>query len=101
MDSGRSDFAAGIILGAVLGAGLALLLAPRSGEQARERLREAGMEMTQRAREKAEDLRDRAREKVEEIRAQVREGRARTPGEDLLDEIEARAALYEDIEPEA
>lgn len=68
-----------IAVGALLGAGIALLLAPRTGEQTRELLREKGSELARRAQEtvgeaqvRAQELLGRGREVVEEKSAQLR-----------------------------
>ncbi len=65
-DGGVRTFAAGMLIGALVGAGLALLLAPRSGEETRHALRR-----------KARRLADEARERYEEAREQLRRGRER------------------------
>ena len=69
-------FAAGLILGALVGAGLALLLAPQSGADTRRSL-------ARRARRLADDARDR----YEEARHQIR--RARQHRGNLKDEASA------------
>jgi gas vesicle protein len=69
-------FAAGLILGALVGAGLALLLAPQSGADTRRSL-------ARRARRLADDARDR----YEEARHQIR--RARHQRGNLKDEASA------------
>jgi len=59
-------FAAGLIIGGLVGAGLALLLAPQAGEETRRHL-------ARRARRLADDARDRyedARERVRRARAE-------------------------------
>jgi gas vesicle protein len=75
--NGRArTFAAGLILGALVGAGLALLLAPQSGADTRR-------DLARRARRLADDARDR----YEEARHQIR--RARQHRESLKDEATA------------
>ena len=75
--NGRArTFAAGLILGALVGAGLALLLAPQSGADTRRGL-------SRRARRLAEDARDR----YDEARLRVR--RARAQRQHLKDEASA------------
>jgi gas vesicle protein len=57
-------FAAGLLIGALLGAGMTLLLAPQSGEETRRLL-------TRRARRLAEDARDR----YDDVKHQLRRAR--------------------------
>lgn len=59
--SDRTDFVAGFILGGLLGTALALLFAPRSGEETRQQLTES-----------AEHLRDRTLERVDEVAKKMR-----------------------------
>ena len=63
-------FAAGVAVGTLLGAGIALLLAPRSGEETRHALRRGGRRISRRGHDAWEDLRDELR------RAQRRAKRA-------------------------
>lgn len=59
--SGRS-FAAGLVLGALIGAGVALLLAPQSGEDTRRLLRRRARRLARDARHGYGDVKDRVRE---------------------------------------
>lgn len=59
--SNRTDFVAGFILGGLLGTAMALLFAPRAGEETRGLLKDS-----------AEDARDRARERADEVLRKVR-----------------------------
>ena len=61
------------VLGAAIGGGVALLTAPRSGRETREKIREA-----------ADDARDRLREVAEETETRVK--KVISEGRDLLDE---------------
>ncbi len=70
---GRS-FAAGLIIGGLVGAGLALLLAPQAGEDTRRGL-------ARRARRLAGDARDRYEEAKERVRRARAERRAERGGE--------------------
>jgi gas vesicle protein len=54
-------FAAGALLGAALGAGTALLLAPQSGAETRHRLARRGRHLTERTSDAWSDLRDELR----------------------------------------
>lgn len=79
--SNRSDFVAGFILGGLLGTALALLFAPRPGEQTRERLLESADELRERARERADEVVRRVRDATEELsqrgRTTIDEGAAK------------------------
>ena len=68
-----------ITVGAIIGAGVALLLAPKTGEETRELLREKGADLARRAQEtmgeaqvKAQEVLGRGREVMEEKSAQLR-----------------------------
>jgi len=80
------------VVGAVLGAGLALLFAPASGEETRRRLRREAGKLKDRAEDVIDDLSyeyDRVREDVEEKVDEVKEkvtGAARS----LVDEARSR-----------
>jgi gas vesicle protein len=70
------DFVAGLLLGALIGAGLGLAFAPYSGEETRKRLAEKGEELKERAAEKTREAWDKGKEAVrqkgEEITSAVR-----------------------------
>jgi len=61
-------FLAGVILGATVGAGVALLLAPRSGRSTRRRLLGRGRRVTRRGRDAWHDLADEFRDALERRR---------------------------------
>ncbi len=61
------------LFGAVLGAGLALLLAPRTGKETRELLKEKSEEFTKRAKESVGESRERAEDFVQKGREFVEE----------------------------
>lgn len=72
-DRSAVDFLTGLLLGALVGAGAALLLAPRSGRATRRRIArqaedwsDAASEGLQRAAEETRRLTERARERLEE-----------------------------------
>lgn len=72
-DRGGLAFLAGMLLGTGVGAAAALLLAPQSGEETRDVIRESGLEIKSRAedvseegRQRAQDLGDKARNSVEQ-----------------------------------
>jgi len=71
----RSDSGLGaFFLGLAIGAGVALLFAPASGAETRQRLRQRGREMLDAAGRKAEELRGLAEEEYEKGRSRVEEG---------------------------
>jgi gas vesicle protein len=61
------------LVGAAVGGGLALLMAPRSGEETREQLREAGDEARERMRDVLGDAEEKLREPLEEIQNLLQE----------------------------
>lgn len=70
--SNRTDFVAGFILGGLLGTALALLFAPRSGEETRQQLTSSAEQLRGRARERADDLLDRVRTGAQDLTARGR-----------------------------
>jgi gas vesicle protein len=70
-DSDLGAFMAGFLLGGLIGAGVALLLAPQSGEETREMLRERSIELKGRAEEAASDIRSKAGTMIEEGRERI------------------------------
>ncbi|HTT68657.1 MAG TPA: YtxH domain-containing protein [Gemmatimonadales bacterium] len=76
-DGKARTFAAGLILGALVGAGLALLLAPQSGAETRRTLARRARQITGDAR----DRYDEARERVRRARAHRRHLRDETSAE--------------------
>jgi gas vesicle protein len=81
-DGGAGAFAAGVVVGALLGAGLALLFAPESGVRTRRRLRRG-----------AEALRERATEGLDEATRRTRKDliRRRRRLEKQLERLTAEA----------
>jgi gas vesicle protein len=72
--NGGGEFFAGLVIGGMMGAVLALLMAPQSGQQTRDQLRHASVEIKEHAsetlaeaREKAEAITADARRRAEEI----------------------------------
>ena len=73
------SIALGFVLGAVIGAGVAFLLAPMSGAETRSRLTDAGRRIGGAARNKVDQARDtidRARDTVDRVRDAVGERKA-------------------------
>ncbi len=62
------------LVGLTVGAGVALLFAPQSGEQTRRDIVRRGRRARVRAREMAEDFRDRAEDTLHDARARVEDG---------------------------
>jgi gas vesicle protein len=74
------DFAAGFIIGTLVGAAAALLLAPQSGEETRGMIREKGIELQERsaelsteARMRAGEYQAQARQKADQLASQTRD----------------------------
>lgn len=88
------EFLAGFIIGGLVGAAIALILAPGPGEETRARLKERGIELKGRA----EDLSEEARKRTEEARKQAEEvaEEARRRAEELAEE--QRSRLQEAVE---
>jgi gas vesicle protein len=72
-DSDLGAFMAGFLLGGMIGAGVALLLAPQSGEETREMLRERSIELKGRAEQTATDFRSKAETTLQEGRERIDE----------------------------
>lgn len=70
-DQGGLEFLAGLLLGAGVGVAATLLLAPQSGQETRDVIRERGLEV----KSHAEDMGDAGRKRVQELGNQAR-GRA-------------------------
>jgi gas vesicle protein len=62
------SFVAGVIVGGLVGAAVALLLAPQSGEETRTMIRDKSIEIKDRAMEVGQDALSRAEAAVEEAR---------------------------------
>jgi gas vesicle protein len=79
-DTSGGEFIAGFLVGALVGAAAALLLAPQSGEQTRTLIRDRSLELGQRAdelsaeaRRRAEELQAEARERARQVQSQAKE----------------------------
>jgi gas vesicle protein len=70
-----AGFLFGLLVGAVMGASFAMLLAPQSGEETREMLREKADVARRRARELADNFKDDAEEWVEKGKKYVDEAK--------------------------
>ncbi len=74
-------FFAGMIIGGLVGAAAAMMLAPQSGEDTRALLRDKGIELKEKAVDVAQDAQLRAEKALETTRAQL---------EDVVDELKSR-----------
>lgn len=72
-----SAFLSGFIVGGLVGAAVALLMAPQSGEETRVLIRDKSIELKDKAVEAAEDARVRAEAAAEEARMRAEEIRER------------------------
>jgi gas vesicle protein len=70
-DSDFGAFLAGFIVGGVVGAAVALLYAPQSGEETRTIIKEKSIELKDKAMESAEEARLRAEKALEDARARA------------------------------
>src|SRR4249920_523942 len=93
-----------LAVGAIIGAAAALLLAPKTGDETRELLREKGSDWARQARERGTELARRAQETVDsaQTRAQEYLGRGKDAIEDTSAQLKAafeagRGAMREEI----
>ena len=104
-DEGRGlEFLAGVVLGSLVGAAVALLLAPQPGEETREQLRETSIELKDRMVELSEEARKKAAELQAKGRTAVQSQTARV--KEAIEEGKKAAAkkkkeLLQELEPEA
>jgi len=93
-----------LAVGALIGASVALLLAPKTGEETRELLREKGTDWARQARERGSELAKRAQETMNDAQSRAQEylGRGREVVEDTSAQLKAafeagRGAMREEI----
>jgi gas vesicle protein len=93
-----------ITVGAIIGAGVALLLAPRTGEETREMLREKGADLARRAQERGSEFARRAQETMGDAQVKAHEylGRGKEVVEETSAQLRAafeagRSAMREEI----
>jgi len=72
---GAGSAAVGFVLGAVVGAGIALLLAPATGKETRRRIAESGQDLSDAARDTLGQAGDTVHGLKEDVRAAVEAGR--------------------------
>lgn len=70
-DTDFGTFLAGFVIGGLVGAAVALLYAPQSGEETRTIIKEKSIELKDKATETAEETRARAEKALEEARARA------------------------------
>jgi gas vesicle protein len=87
--TGSVDFLAGFLVGALVGAAAALLLAPQSGEDTRAQLRDKGVELGHRAEDLQVQAKDRAGEVQLKMKQAIDEGKtaATKKKEELLAQV--------------
>ena len=101
MNEARSSggFLSGLLIGGLLGAGIALLLAPKSGQETRDELMghsaellARASELAERARESADELVSRGRSAVEDTTAVVHDAyvQGRQAASEQAEELERR-----------
>lgn len=71
-----ANFISGLLLGAIIGAGVALLTAPRPGRKTRKRLRRVALDARDTATDRLDHLADEVKGKVDEV---VKSARGRLP----------------------
>lgn len=86
------SFLAGVLIGGLAAAGTMLLLAPQSGKQTRDQIRQKGLQLRDQATETVEDAVAQTRARAEQITAGVREkaGELQQRGQEMLDEKKER-----------
>jgi gas vesicle protein len=67
------SFVSGLLLGAIIGAGVAYLTAPQPGKKTRKRLKRAAVGVRDSASERLDDLADEVKGKVDEVIKGARE----------------------------
>jgi gas vesicle protein len=74
-DNGQSflSFLIGLIIGGLVGAAVALLYAPQSGEETRAAIKEKSIELRDQATEQATYLRDQAQQRIETLQTQAQQ----------------------------
>jgi len=70
-NSGAAEFFAGLVIGSLAGAALALLLAPQSGEETRAQIRDKSLEYKDRAEEGVLEARRQAEKQIVTLQDQV------------------------------
>ena len=74
------SFISGVVCGAAIGAGMALLVAPESGHKTRKKLHRAADDLRDSAYERWDELTDDVKDRVEEALKEARKGMKRVRG---------------------
>jgi gas vesicle protein len=86
MNEHRNDMLPAFLLGALVGAGVALLLAPQSGEETRRQLGEKGRQLGEKGRQLADEAGNRLHGVKEELRSHKGDlGKAIAAGKEAFD----------------
>ncbi len=82
-------FLSGMFIGGLMGAATALLVAPRSGEETREKIRDKGVEL----RDRGVEIKDNVVDAAEETRARAEQAitDSRTRAREMIDEVGTQA----------
>lgn len=93
-DTDFGAFLAGFVLGGLVGAAAALLLAPQSGEETRTVIRDKSIELRDKASESATEALERAEKAMEEARLRAEEAlaEARTKAGEVAETTKQRAS---------
>jgi gas vesicle protein len=100
------SFFAGMVIGGLIGAAAALLLAPASGEETRAAIRDKSIELKDKATEYGQDFQLRAEKALESTRMQLADTvddlRKRTEDlSKLISKEQANIAAVEELKPDA
>jgi gas vesicle protein len=92
-DNEFGAFLSGLVLGGLVGAAAALLLAPQSGEETRAYIRDKGIELKDLTEEKAVEARRQAEAKMAEARAQAeaKVAEARQQADQIIKQAQTKA----------
>jgi gas vesicle protein len=101
-ESSNGGFLTGFITGTLIGAGLALLLVPQTGEETRDLLRAKAREAQNAARDAADDMYDRGRTVLDRARTNIDDAVAegKSAAEDQRVHLEAERSNHA-VEPGA
>jgi gas vesicle protein len=83
-----ASFVSGLVIGGLVGAAAALLLAPQSGEETRTMIRDKGIELKDQVEQTASDTRARAEELAKEARSKAED--LQKQGRVILEEQKTR-----------
>ena len=76
--SDTGAFLSGLVVGGLIGAAVAVVLAPQSGEETRGQIRQRGVELRERADTEAQQIRLRAEQTLADVRAQTEDMQRRS-----------------------